>query len=228
VARLLIHRKLRNCRTLLRRNQRQAEPQALGELDRLAERVLSANSLDQLLGLEGLGAKAYFAAFPSMFSKRGLAFDFEHRHRRPPPDPVNALMSLAYAMLTKDWTGAAQAVGLDPHLGCLHRVKHGKPALALDLMEEFRPLIADSVVLQVINTGEISPTDFVQRGPACNLTDHGRKAFLQAYSRRMEQEVRHPQLGYAVSYRRLLLVQARLFARFCSGEIPEYPGFMTR
>jgi CRISPR-associated protein Cas1 len=146
-ARQLIHRKLRNCRTLLRRNQRSEEGATLKELERLSTAVLSAQSPETLLGLEGLGAKAYFAAVPEMFTKRGLEFDFQHRNRRPPTDPVNALLSLAYSMLTKHWTGALQAIGLDPYVGCFHSVKHGKPALALDLMEEFRPLIADSVVL---------------------------------------------------------------------------------
>ncbi len=227
-ARALVRRKVRNSRTLLRRNARTDVASCLAELERISKKVLDAPDTPSLLGLEGLAAKAYFGSFSAMFADQSTSFEFTKRNRRPPADPVNALLSLAYSLLTKDWTAALHAVGLDPYVGVFHRPKHGKPALALDLMEEFRPLIADSVVLQVLNNGEIEPHHFVQRGPACNLNDHARGKFLDAYSRRMEQEVRHPVLGYSVSYRRLLLVQARLFTRFCAGEIPEYPGFQTR
>ena len=119
-------------------------------------------------------------------------------------------------------------MGLDPFLGFYHRPRHGRAALALDLMEEFRPLIADSVVLQCVNNGEIAPRDFIRRGSAVSLTDEARKKFFQAYERRMSHLVRHPLFGYRVSYRRLLEVQARLFARHLTGELPTYDGFRTR
>lgn len=227
-ARELIHRKIRNSRTLLRRNSRQEVREPLSSLWDLSLRVLEAPDLGALLGLEGLAAKAYFAAFPAMFTSAPLDFDFTSRNRRPPKDPINALLSLAYSMLARDWTGALHAVGADPYCGFFHRFKHGKPALALDLMEEFRPLVADSTVIQVLNNGEIDARHFLRRGPACSLTDVGRRKFLEAYARRLEQEVRHPLLGYTLSYRRLLLVQARLFTRFCAGELDAYPGFQTR
>ena len=155
-------------------------------------------------------------------------FSFQHRNRRPPRDPVNALLSLAYSILAKDWTVALASAGLDPYLGVYHQPRFGRASLALDLMEEFRPLIADSVVLRLVNHAELRPSSFIQRGDAVSLTSDGRKAFFGAYERRMREEVRHPIFGYRVAYRSLLEVQARLFGRALLGEIPTYPGFTTR
>ena len=157
-----------------------------------------------------------------------FVLDFNNRNRRPPVDPVNAMLSYAYAMLAKDLTIACWSVGLDPFMGFYHQAKFGKPALALDLMEEFRPLIADSVVVTAINTGVVGPCDFVRRGGAVALLPEGRKRFLQAYERRMESEVTHPIFGYKISYRRVLDVQVRLVSRLLLGEIPEYAAFTTR
>ena len=231
LSRRFVEAKIRNCRTLLRRNGKDVQPEALKQLSELAERVRQVGDLGQLLGLEGLAARAYFGQFATMLRPRAgnpLPFDFEGRNRRPPRDPVNALLSFAYALLVKDLTVTLQAVGFDPYLGFLHTPRYGRPALALDLMEEFRPLIADSVVLSVVNNGEITPEDFVQRGPACALKPEGRKRFLAAYGRRMDKLIRHPVFGYTISYRRVLEVQARLLGRYLAGEIPEYPQFLTR
>ncbi len=231
IARRLVAAKLLNCRTLLRRNHTNPPTNVLAELRRLADDTSRAATAEVLLGIEGLGARAYFGAFAGMISedRRMLAgFDFESRNRRPPRDPVNALLSLAYSILAKDFTVTLLAVGLDPFLGFLHRPRFGRAALALDLMEEFRPLIADSVVLQLINNGEVDPGSFVRRGGAVALTDAGRKKFLLAYERRMNHLIRHPIFGYRISYRRVLEVQARLLARHLSSELPNYPGFRTR
>jgi CRISPR-associated protein Cas1 len=138
------------------------------------------------------------------------------------------LLSLAYSLLAKDLTIVTQAVGFDPFLGFFHRPRYGRAALALDLMEEFRPLVADSVVLNAVNTGVVQRDDFVGRGGAVALSESGRSRFLQAYERRMDELVTHPVFGYRISYRRVLEVQARLLARFLAGEIPHYPGFQTR
>jgi CRISPR-associated protein Cas1 len=119
-------------------------------------------------------------------------------------------------------------VGLDPYRGFYHQPRYGRPALALDLMEPFRPLIADSAVLQAINNGEIKPTDFITAGGAVALTGDGRKRFISAFERRMGHEITHPLFGYRVSYRRLLELQCRLLARHLLGEIPEYPQIITR
>ena len=155
-------------------------------------------------------------------------FDFHGRNRRPPRDPVNALLSFLYAMLMKDMLVTLIGVGFDPYLGFYHQPKYGRPALALDLMEEFRPLVGDSVVISLINNGEIRPGDFVARAGAVALTDSGRRRVLEAYERRLDTLVTHPLFGYQLSYRRVFEVQARLLARFLLGEIGYYPAFCTR
>ena len=155
-------------------------------------------------------------------------FDFAKRNRRPPRDPVNALLSFVYAMLLKDLVATLVGVGLDPYLGFYHQPRYGRPALALDLMEEFRPLVADSVVINLINNGEVRPTDFITRAGACALTPHGRKQVLEGYERRLDTPVTHPHFGYAISYRRIFEVQARLLARHLTGEINFYPAFYSR
>ena len=186
-------------------------------------------SPEALLGWEGQAAAHYFAAFSSMLKTGELPdFNFNSRNRRPPRDPVNAMLSFVYAMLVKELTVAVQAVGFDPMLGFFHRPRYGRPSLALDLAEEFRPLIGDSVVLTLINNGEVTPDSFISRAGGVAMTTAGRKAVLKAFERRMETLVTHPVFGYRVSYRRILEVQARLLARTVLGEIPEYPGFCTR
>ncbi len=158
----------------------------------------------------------------------GLGFAFEHRNRRPPKDPVNALLSLAYAMLAREWTATLLSVGFDPFLGFYHQPRYGRPALALDLMEEFRPLIADSAVITAVNNEEIREKDFISTLGSVALTAEGRSRFIEVYERRMSQEIAHPVFGYSISYRRVLEVQARLLGRYLAGEIPDYPSFTTR
>ncbi len=160
--------------------------------------------------------------------KAGQPFDFENRNRRPPRDPVNALLSFLYAMLVKECVAALLSVGLETELGFLHRPRAGRSGLALDLAEEFRPIIADSVVLSIVNTGEITEADFVSLPGESALTKDGRRSVIGAFERRMNTEVTHPIFGYAISYRRVLAVQARLLARTLEGDIPNYPAFVTR
>lgn len=228
----IVHAKTANCRTLLRRNAEGAAiGEALDELARIPAAIHRVLALDELLGVEGSAARLYFANFSSMLRPpEGLVpeFHIDERNRRPPRDPVNAMLSFAYALLTRDATVALFKVGLDPLCGFYHQPKYGKPALALDFMEEFRPLIADSVVITAVNTGIVKSTDFVRSGVRCNLTDSGRIAFIRAYERRMDTLVTHPVFGYKISYRRVLDVQARLLARYVSHEITEYPEFTTR
>jgi len=159
---------------------------------------------------------------------RQLTFDFNGRHRRPPTDPVNALLSLAYSLLAKDCTIACLAAGFDPYVGFYHQPRFGRPALALDLMEEFRPLVAESAVLSAVNTRVIAPGDFVRAGQAVNLTAAGRKKFFHAYEQRLGSLLTHPVFDYKVSYRRALELQARLLARALTGEIPDYVPLLTR
>jgi CRISPR-associated protein Cas1 len=230
VARRLVQAKIANCRTILRRNHRAVPETVLQDLKRDIVHAAHAQSLEELLGIEGTAGRRYFAEFRGMLKADGAPpeFDFDGRNRRPPKDPVNALLSLAYAMLTREWTVTLHAVGLDPFLGFYHQPRYGRPALALDLMEEFRPLIADSVVLTAMNNSEVQPADFIRRMGTVALTTEGRRRFIETYERRMGQEITHPVFGYQVSYRRILEVQARLFGRYLLGEIPNYPPFTTR
>jgi CRISPR-associated protein Cas1 len=231
-ARGLVRGKVRNCRVLLRRNARDDVTVALGTLAAIADKAQQALSVPTLLGLEGAAANVYFSSFPVMLrpSSRlpGVGFDFSRRNRRPPTDPVNCLLSFVYALLVKDLVAVCLGVGLDPHLGVYHRPRFGRPALALDLAEEFRPLVADSVVINAINNGEVSSSHFVTRAGGVALTSDGRKAVISAYERRLDVEVRHPVFGYRISYRRVLEVQARLLAAWLLGEIPDYVAFTTR
>jgi CRISP-associated protein Cas1 len=231
LARRFVMAKIANCRTLVRRNHPSPPEDVLDDLKGDIRRAGQADRLDALLGAEGTAAHRYFSTFAKMLrpgDEEAGTFDFESRNRRPPRDPVNALLSLAYAMLTREWTVVLLSVGFDPYLGFFHQPRYGRPALALDLMEEYRPLIADSLVLTVINTGELRAEHFVHGLGAVSLTAPGRRKFIEAYERRMSQEITHPVFGYRISYRRILEVQARLLGRHLNGEIPEYPPFTTR
>ena len=229
-SRTFISGKIRNCRTLLRRNAEQLDPEILSRLKESAESAASATCVESLLGIEGYAARIYFQAFPSMLKStgQGAAFSFEGRNRRPPRDPVNALLSLAYSLLAKEFVVVLAGIGFDPYLGFLHQSKPGKPSLALDLMEEFRPLVCDSIVLTALNTGLVGMADFLVTPAGVSLKDRARKAFIESYERRLDQLIRHPIFGYQISYRRVLEVQARLLGRCLQGEIPAYPSFLTR
>ncbi|MDP1588874.1 MAG: CRISPR-associated endonuclease Cas1, partial [Prosthecobacter sp.] len=254
LAQKIVQAKIRNHRTLLMRLHVQPPAAAVQGLKEIGGRVSSARGLDELLGMEGAAAALYFQNFAGMIKvgdddlddeipglevslssekKRqaeaeAFTFDFTQRRRRPPTDPVNALLSLAYSLLAKDCTIAALAVGFDPYVGFYHQPRHGRPALALDLMEEFRPLIAESTVLTAINNRMINTSHFVRAGDAVNLTPQGRKSFFQAYEQRMNALITHPVFDYKVSYRRVLELQARLLARHLTGEIPDYVPMVTR
>lgn len=231
-AREFVAGKVRNARTLLRRNARTAVSRAVEVLGELADRARAATTMAELLGVEGTGARVYFQAFPAMLRPDlrlpGGPFRFEGRRRRPAPDAVNCLLGFAYALLVKDLTATLAGVGLDPYIGLYHRPRFGRPALALDLAEEFRPLIADSVVLTAINNGEVKPSDFITRGEAVSLTPDGRRAMISAYERRLDTTVRHPLFGYTITYRRVLEVQARLLAAYLIGDVDRYVPFTTR
>jgi CRISPR-associated protein Cas1 len=227
VARRLVEGKIRNCRTLLRRNTRARDDGVLESLKRLAADALQARSVESLLGTEGTAARLYFSQFETML-RNEFGFDFTGRNRRPPRDPVNCLLSYLYGLLVKDLTAVTHGVGFDPYLGFFHRPRFGRPALALDLAEEFRPLVADSVAVNVINNGEVKPSDFITRAGGVALTDNGRRAVIQAYERRLETQVTHPTFGYKVTYRRVFEVQARLLGAYLLREVPEYQSFMTR
>ena len=234
LAKAVVRAKLVNQRTLLMRSLRSVddrgsdEPAAMALAD-LIRKVDDAGSLESLLGLEGQGAALYFGEF-NRFLKQvpGRGFDFATRNRRPPKDPVNALLSFAYALLTKDCFSAVCTVGFDPYKGFFHVNRHGKPSLALDLLEEFRPVIADSVVLTLLNNEMLGRADFMTWKDGCQLTDSGRKAFFAAYEQRKATVVTHPVYGYRMSYSRMLEVQARMLAAYVRGTVPAYTGFTVR
>lgn len=259
LARQFVHGKIRNHRTLLMRNHVEPPASALLKLKQHADAALRAQALDELLGIEGGAAAAYFEHFAGMLkpedeipgleptrgaepggrnpesgtrhpapAPRLLNFQFTHRNRRPPTDPVNALLSLAYSLLAKDCTLAALAVGFDPYVGFYHQPRFGRPALALDLMEEFRPLVAESAVLTAINNRVLTPGHFVRAGEAVNLATPGRRRFFEVYEQRMNALLTHPVFDYKVSYRRALELQARLLAKTLTGEVAEYTPLTTR
>ncbi len=251
IARLFVYGKIRNQRTLLMRNHIEPPAVALRAMRNAASAALVAPNLPSLLGVEGAAALVYFQNLSGMIKGRAededelpgleesvssrvrdaqkdFSFDFNMRNRRPPRDPVNAMLSLAYSLLARDCTVAALAVGFDPYIGLYHQPRFGRPALALDMMEEFRPLIADSTVLTAINNRMVTPLDFVRAGDAVNLTPDGRKRFFLAYEKRLGDTVTHPLFDYKVSYRRAIELQFRLLARTLTGEIECYLPFMTR
>lgn len=229
-ARAIVEAKGRNQRTLIGRNVRPRPKDVGAAMKALIRKVPHARSEAELLGLEGGIAAHYFRAFGGALKPRDFdsEWDFGNRNRRPPRDPVNALLSFGYAILTKECSIALIAEGLDPWWGLYHQPRHGRPALALDLMEEFRPLIVDSVVLTAVNTGMVTSRNFTRSKAACMLGPQGRKAFLRAYESRMDQLVTHPIFGYRCSWRSVIRVQARLLARWLRGDIPEYPPMRTR
>lgn len=242
LARLFVHGKIRNQRTLLIRNHIEPSQRALCLLKYLARSALVATSLPVLLGIEGTAARVYFENFSGMIksarelpsaadenaTQREFSFFFEQRNRRPPKDPVNALLSLAYSLLTRDCTLASWSTGFDPYVGFYHQPRFGRPALALDVMEEFRPIVADSVVLTLINNRMLGPKDFVHAGDSVSLTPKGRKAFFLAYEKRLQSPVTHPVFNYKVSYRRAIELQFRLLSKVLAGEIEQYFPFTTR
>ena len=228
LAREVIRAKIHNQRVMLMRNG-DVPDRVTSLMASFRDSTESARDLTALLGVEGSAAALYFEQFESMLKQRDdWKFDWRGRNRRPPRDPVNALLSLGYSMLAKELTGVCYSVGLDPFLGFMHQPRYGRPALALDLMEEFRPLIADSVAISLINRGELGPEDFIKSANGMFLTDKGRRPFWEGWFRRLDTEVSHPEFSYKMAYRRMLEVQARQLWRFVRGEALTYHGFVTR
>ena len=233
----LVAAKIRNQRTMLRRNWKVEDDSAetrdrvLSRLRGLASRADREKEPDRLLGREGEAAALYFGEFQNLISPgRNLGGDFSWtaRSRRPPTDPINALLSFSYALAVRTFTVALETAGFDPLLGFFHRPRPGRPALSLDMMEPFRPILCDSTVIMAINNGEIQGSDFVRNGPACAMKPSGRRALIVAWERRLDQEAVHPVFGYRISMRRIIVVQCRLLARHLLGEIPRVPHYTPR
>jgi len=208
-------------------------PRADAELRRVAREVNAllagldrTTTLDALRGVEGHATRLYFSGFRQRVRNSG--FQFERRTRRPPRDPVNALLSFGYALLQAQIDGFVQAVGLDPYVGYLHEVRHGKPSLVLDLMEEFRPVFVDGLVLTLLNRQQMQPHHFKEQLGGVEMTDEGRRVFLGEFEERLRTEFTHPLLKERVTWRRCFEVQVRILARALLGQIPAYVPFVQR
>ena len=237
LSKAFVHGKITNMRTMLQRRKWQA-PDAdnpalesllsnIKAMKAMEKRIRGATELPELLGIEGNASAAYFSAFNFML-KSEMGFDFQRRSRRPPADATNALLSFAYSLLTADLMSAIQTVGLDPYIGFFHQLKYGKPCLALDLMEEFRPIIADSVVITLINNRRIKPEDFTQVHDGWYLKEHRRKVFYAAYEARKNETITHPLFKYKLTFRRAMELQVRLLAKYLTGEIDQYTPLTVR
>jgi CRISPR-associated protein Cas1 len=245
LARRFVEGKLANQRTLLLRTNRKRNDAAVakaaddikGVLDQVPQvRRAEGETIDPrvpqagtawgtLLGLEGAAAAFYFNAFPRLLKQE---LGFGGRKKRPPTDPVNALLSYGYTLLMNKVASAIQLVGLDPYVGFLHSSQYGKPALALDLMEEFRPVVVDSVVLTLINNRILRADDFREEFGVYWLRDEARKTFLTKFEERLNTEIKHPTFGYRAAYRKCLELQVRLLAKTLTAEIPDYEPFVVR
>ena len=244
LARAFVRAKLSNMRTMLLRANRKREDAAIGEAaerlralleevdrmepDRMApdpSRPQAGTAYGKLLGVEGAGTAAYFGVFGRLLKGN---WPFPGRQKRPPPDPVNALLSFGYVLLMNQVASAVNIVGLDPYVGFLHSSQYGKPALALDVMEPFRSLVVDSVVLTVLNNGMLKREDFVEELGSWRLKDGARRTFLEQMEARLDTEIQHPVLEEKVTYRRALELEVRLLAKWLMGDIPHFRPFTTR
>jgi CRISPR-associated protein Cas1 len=230
IARQFVEGKLENMRVmLLRANREQESPELARAIDGIKDaqrRAQECRDLDVLRGHEGEGSAAYFAVFGHLI-KQDLSFP--GRVRRPPTDPVNSLLSFGYTLLYNDLHSACNVVGFDPYVGYLHADRYGRANLPLDLMEEFRPLIVDSVVLTCLNKRIIQKDDFViELGSAHRLNDGARRRFLLQYEERKNTEFKHPIFGYRMTYHRCFELQARLLAKHLQDELDQYPPLLTK
>ncbi len=233
IAKSIVQGKLANQRHVLQRSAREAEPEAAVDLGRSAARIQHVQGQvdrmethDQVRGCEGEGAALYFDVFGLMVRQQQASFPWKGRNRRPPRDAVNALLSFGYALLMGDCASALQSVGLDPALGFLHAFRPGRPALALDLMEHLRPLVADRLALTLINNQQVSSKGFrVTDGGAVEMEDETRKLVIQAHQQRKAQIIQHPFLNQEVPWGLIPLLEARLLARTLRGDLDEFPPF---
>lgn len=237
IARTMIFGKLSNSAASIQRTLRDHAPrvadcgleEAVGQIRDLLPMVLDAVDLDALRGLEGVGASAYFGVFDHLVLNRKEDFFFHGRNRRPPLDRVNALLSFAYSLLAHDCASALESVGLDAYVGFLHRDRPGRQSLALDLMEELRPCMADRFVLTFINNRMVRPEDFqTQDSGAVLLTEEGRKKFLKAWQERKRDALTHPYLNEKLSWGMIPYIQALLLARYLRGDLDGYPPFLWK
>lgn len=245
LAGLFVRGKLQNMRTLLLRSNRKLDQPAIDEACRMIQHAITCvdnmqgqasigenprrpqagSTWGTLLGYEGSGSAAYFGVFGLLFN---LEWGFNGRHRRPPTDPINALLSYGYTLLLNQVATACQIVGFDPYIGYLHSTQYGKPALALDVMEEFRSPVVDSVVLTLLNNGMLCPDDFEETLGTYRMSHAGRKTFLTKFEERLNTEIKHPVFDYKATYRQCIELQVRLISKWLLGDIPSYKPFVVR
>lgn len=236
LAKNIVVAKIANSRTSIRRGIRDDHVPGKEKLEKCSSRLAiileelnKPMKLDSIRGKEGEAAKAYFAVLDNLITTQSEDFPFNGRNRRPPLDRVNALLSFVYTLLCHDVCSALEGVGLDPQVGFLHRERPGRPSLALDLMEELRPLMADRLVISLINRRQVSPGGFIVReSGGVTMDDETRKIVLGAYQKRKQEEIRHPFLEEKVSMGLLPHCQALIMARFLRGDLPEYPPLRWR
>ena len=234
LSKLFIAAKLQNYRNILRRfvrdnGENQYVENAAEQLQRCKTRVLNANSIDSVRGIEGEAATDYFAVFQNLILHQKEDFVFKGRNRRPPKDAVNAMLSFVYTLLANDMIAALETVGLDPYVGFLHQLRPGRASLALDMMEEFRAYLGDRLVLSLVNRKQITIKEFIQQGEeSIVMTDNGRKAILSAWQSRKREIIVHPYLNEKVSVGLLPYIQAMMMARFIRKDIDDYPVFLIK
>lgn len=237
IAKSMIFGKLCNASASIQRTLRDHAPRVAGcgledasqKIRELLPPVLEVSDMQALRGLEGVGAAAYFGVFDHLLLSRKEDFFFHGRSRRPPLDRVNAMLSFAYTLLAHDCASALESAGLDCYVGFLHRDRPGRTSLALDLMEELRPCMADRFVLTLVNNRMIRPEDFqLQDSGAVLLTDDGRKKFLTAWQERKRDTLTHPYLNEKMSWGMIPYIQALLLARYLRGDLDAYPPFLWK
>ncbi len=237
ISRTMIFGKLFNARWCIERTRRdhglrvdsEKLMSASGQIYGLLPQVKVETSPEELRGLEGVGANAYFSVFDEMILGDKDTFSFHGRSRRPPLDPVNAMLSFAYSLLANDCASALESVGLDSYVGFLHRDRPGRTSLALDLMEELRPCMADRFVLTLINNRMLKPDDFLfMESGAVLLTDEGRKTFLKHWQEKKKEMLTHPYLGEKLPWGMIPYIQALLLARYLRGDLDAYPPFLWK
>ena len=234
LSKLFIGGKIQNYRNILRRFIRdngddEAIERVCEELLRCKRRVLNAESIDSVRGIEGEAATAYFGVFSRLLLNQKEDFVFEGRNRRPPKDAINAMLSFVYTLICNDMTSALETVGLDPYVGFMHTLRPGRASLSLDMMEELRAYLGDRLVLSLISRKQITIKDFVKQGDeGIVMTDSGRKIILSAWQNRKKEQIIHPYLNEKVSIGLLSYVQAMLLARFIRKDIDDYPVFLIK